>query len=669
MTVATLPDPGPAYAEAWEPALADLGLSIFRSRTKMSLLEWAEAHRRWPDESPYRADQTPHVRDVFAAYSDPGIEEITIVKPTQSGLTEGLALNAVGYHIDEDPRHILIVIPSVDEAGKWSKKKLQPMIDASPRLHGKLEDGSRKASNTTLEKSYPGGSIGIIGSNSGRGFRMVTIGVVIGDDVEGWDSTAGKGANSEGDQVTLLRRRTDRVADRKLVWISTPRLKGGRIHKLYTEMEARGEFHVPCPHCGEMQVLRWGGPDMPYGVRWDQAPEPEGYDPAPGEVVRKGVVHRPDTAFYLCEANGCVIAEMEKPGMEEAGEYLDDIGRRVVRPGVRSVGLWLRGALTITLPGSEWPRLIREFLKALDDPEKLRAFWNLVLGEFWETRGVSLEWERLYERREDYPMGVCPVGVEFLTVGVDIQDTWVEAYVWGWGWGKESWLIDHVVIDSPITRQETKDALTELLQASYETADPHQDALPIAGMAVDTGHEQEAVVAWAREVGDPRVMLVKGSSHHGWSVVVGTPTKSEVTFRGKRTGLLLWPVGTSLLKQETYGFLGLPVPIDGEACPPGSIHLPMVDDEVCKQLVGEDLVIKPNGSRVWEKNRHRQEGLDCRIYARASAERLGLGRMVGERPDVVSRPAAPRPEGEPTKRDGWIGKRRGGRGRGGRWLK
>lgn len=654
---------GVSYGANWSSRLSELGRQVFRPRARLSVLEWAETHRRWPDGTPYSTDHSPHVREVLEAYSDPSIEEITIVKPTQSGLTEGVAVNAIGYHIDQDPRAVLLVVPSIDEARKWSTKKLQPMIDNTEVVQGKLEDRSRASANTMAEKGFPGGSLGIVGSNSGRGFRMVTIGTSIGDDVEGWDSTAGKGANSEGDQVGLIRRRTDRVPDRKLVWISTPRLKGGRIYTLYEEMERRGEFHVPCPHCGVMQVLRWGSPDAPFGIKWERVTVTEGSRPGPGEVLRGSTLHRPRTAYYLCEANGCVIEEDHKPEMEAAGEYLADDGKPVRQPGVHTVGYWLRGALTITLPGSEWPRLVREFLKVKDEPEKLRAFTNLVLAEFWESRGESLEWERLYERRESYPLGQCPSGVEFLTVGVDVQDTWVEAYVWGWGWGKESWLIDHIVIDGSITGRSVKDQLSEVLHLSYPLEDGGE--LPIAGMAVDTGHEQEAVFEWARLVGDPRVMLIKGSSHHGWSIILGSPSKSEVSFRGKRYGMLLWPIGTSVIKQETYGYFKLPVPVDGEPYPPGFIHLPMVSDEVCKQLVAEDMVTKSNGRRMWEKNRHRNEGLDCRVYARGVAERLGLSRMVGERPDSKVT------ERSDTDSDTWLGsgrKKGGSRGGRKRWL-
>ncbi len=659
------------YASSCDERLRSMWAEVFEPRLRPSLQEWAESHRRWPDGSPYETATTPHVREIMAAYSDPAIEEITIVKPTQSGLTEGFALNAIGYHADVDPRDVMIVIPSVDEAEKWSKKKLQPMIDSTPRLRDRLEDGSRKSSNTILEKSFAGGSVGIVGSNSGRGFRMVTIGVAIGDDIEAWDATAGKGAKSEGDQVTLIRRRTDRVPDRKLAWISTPLLVGGRLWTLYHEMESRGQWHVPCPHCGAMQVLRWGGPDAPFGIKWDQASVAEGYEAKPGEVVHGRTVHRPDTAYYLCEASGCVIEESSKPAMEELGEYLDDEGQPVRRPGVRTVGYWLRGALTLTLPGAEWPRLVREFLGVKDNPEKRRTFFNTVLAEFHQDRGESPEWKRLYERRERYEVGTCPDGVVFLTAGVDVQKDRLEAFVWGWGYDKESWFLEHGIFPGDPYNKATWSPLTELLHRSFPRAEGA--ALPLAALAIDTGYADTAVVDWARRVGDPRVMLVKGDHWKNWKVIVGVPSKQEVTLDGRKVGYFLWPVGGALIKQETYGFLALDAPVDGEPYPPGYVHLPMIDDELVQQFVAEDLMTVPNKRgfpvREWVKTRHRNEFLDGRVYARAAAEREGLSRLIRGDEPMTPQERPKRKDGESRSGGGWLERGSAGRARRGGWLR
>lgn len=680
MSTATVADLGPPaeqelddFGAAWPGVLNDIGRQIFAPSGRVSLAEWAESTRLWPDQSPYRIDQTPHVRELMEAYSDPAVEEFVVVKPSQAGVTEALPVNAVGYHIDREPRALLIVIPSVDEAEKWSKKKLQPMLDATPELQGKLEEGSRKQSNTILEKTYPGGSVGIIGSNSGRGFRMVTVGTVLSDDVDGWDVTAGKGKDNEGDQVALIRRRTDRIADRKLAWISTPTRPKSRISRLYHEMQRSGELHVPCPHCGAMQVLRWGGPDEPFGIKWETEDVGPGYELAPGEILRESKVHRPATAYYLCEANGCVIEEKDKPWMEARGEYLAEDGLPVRLPGYRKLGYWMHGALTITMPGSEWPKLVEEFLNAVDHPETLRGFVNLVLAEEYQEKGEAPDWRRLYERREPYPLGTCPEGVEFITVGGDVQANRIEAFVWGWGYDKERWFIEHVVAPGDTFDQKTWGPMTALLHRMFPKEAGGE--LPVARFAMDCNFRPEAAIQWARDAGDPRIMLVRGDPWRNWTVIVGSPSRSDVTLRGKKTGLQLWPIGGALIKQELYGSLRLNAPVEGEPYPPGYTHLPMIEVELCKQLVAEDLVTTTDRrgftKREWVKNRHRNEMEDGFGYARGAAEQVGLSRMKrpGEqkkpkrKPKEADRPRDRGPGGRGGK--GWLG--RGGRGGG--WLK
>ena len=83
-------------------------------------------------------------------------------------------------------------------------------------------------------------------------------------------------------------------------------MKGtSRIEKAYEESDQR-RYYVPCPHCGEFQVLEWGGPETPYGIKWDKDENGEGI---------------PESAYYVCRHNGCVIHHNEKSGMVKRGEW------------------------------------------------------------------------------------------------------------------------------------------------------------------------------------------------------------------------------------------------------------------------------------------------------------------------------------------------------------
>ena len=152
----------------------------------------------------------------------------------------------------------------------------------------------------------------------------------------------------------------------------------------------------------------------------------------------------------------------------------------------------------------------------------------------------------------------------------------------------------------------------------------------------------------------------------------------------KLGGLKVWPVGSSFLKGETYGWLKLerPTAESGDPFPPGFVHLPLhaAGEEFCRQLTAEQFVARAgrNGFRriEWVKTRERNEALDCRVYARAAAAALGMdgwgdGRWA-RMADALSLPAGEIPTGgnvvppsppqvatDTQRPRGWLAPRRG----------
>ncbi|MCC4254137.1 phage terminase large subunit family protein [Sphingobium naphthae] len=131
------------------------------------------------------------------------------------------------------------------------------------------------------------------------------------------------------------------------------------------------------------------------------------------------------------------------------------------------------------------------------------------------------------------------------------------------------------------------------------------------------------------------VMAVKGRESIAAQQAIGSPNWQDVTVNGRKLkrGVRLWNIGTSMLKMELYGQLGLEKPVDGEDYPDGYIYLPDgLGDEWIKQLVAEELrfVKLRNGGvrREWHKVRDRNEALDNAIYARAVAIGIGVDRWT-----------------------------------------
>merc|ERR1712139_556717 len=94
-----------------------------------------------------------------------------------------------------------------------------------------------------------------------------------------------------------------------------------------------------------------------------------------------------------------------------------------------------------------WSEMVMEFNKAKGDAPLIKTFVNTRLAETFETDYVSaMSAEGLLRRCESYEQGMCPMGVLFITQGVDCQIDRLEVSTWGWGKGEESYFIDHIVL-------------------------------------------------------------------------------------------------------------------------------------------------------------------------------------------------------------------------------
>jgi len=71
------------------------------------------------------------------AFTDPYVEEITVMAASQVGKTEGM-FNMLGYLIDQDPGPTLVVLPRENDAKSVSYNRVLPMIHGSPVLRNRM---------------------------------------------------------------------------------------------------------------------------------------------------------------------------------------------------------------------------------------------------------------------------------------------------------------------------------------------------------------------------------------------------------------------------------------------------------------------------------------------------------------------------------------------------
>ena len=154
----------------------------------------------------------------------------------------------------------MCIQPSLQMASTFSRNRVAPMIRDTDVLKDKVADSrSRDSGNTIFSKSFRGGSLDLIGSNSAASISSRPVRVLLCDEVDRYGLTT-----TEGDAVALAERRCATFHNKKMAYVSTPTVKGNsRIEALYEQGDQR-MFYVPCPACGDYQTLEWKN------VKWDK---------------------------------------------------------------------------------------------------------------------------------------------------------------------------------------------------------------------------------------------------------------------------------------------------------------------------------------------------------------------------------------------------------------
>lgn len=548
---------------------------------------------------------------IMDAVTDPTVSQITVMKSARVGFTKVLDL-AIGFYVHQDPSPILMVQPRREDAEDYSSTEIAPMLRDTPVLAEIMGDPKAKNSNQTMLKRIfrNGSSIRFVGANTPDGFRRITARVVLFDEVDGYPKA---GAGDEGDQIALGKKRAETFWNRKFIMGSTPTTKGeSRIEKAWQQSDQR-RFFVPCPDCGERQYLEWGGPDTPHGIKWRRDENGRGL---------------PETAYYVCRANGCLIEEAYKAGMVNAGEW------RPTNPEGDHPGfhIWAGYSLHVN---ATWREIVAEWLRVKDDPLQRKTFFNLVLGEPYEEKGDrALAETKLLSRREVFTAEV-PDGVGVLTFGGDMQDDRAEIEVVGWGRDEESWSVAHEVIEGDPDTATFWDTVDAFLKRRWLRADGRPFTL-MAGCIDSGGHHTQRVYDFAKARLGRKIWAIKGESARGGQRSPVWPTKRP----SARLKTSFRPVilGVNAAKDVIRSRLHVEEP------GPGYMHFPVDRDaNYFAQLLAERSVAKEQAGqrfRVWEQIPGRaNEALDCRVYAYgALCGLMHFGLRLNARVDAVALP-------------------------------
>lgn len=596
-------------------------LEALRPKERLTVWEWADKYRMLSakdsaEPGPYRSDRTPYLREIMYELSNHSLtKKVVFKKGAQVGATAA-GLNWIGYIVDHDPGMTMVVWPTLPDAKKNSKIRLDPLIEATPRLRNKISMGNnRDAKNTGLLKDFQDGALIISGANSSSSLSSIPAKNIFGDEIDRWPDNV----EGEGDPISLVEARQRTYSRRKAYYVSTPTFKqSSKIHREFMASDQRF-FYVPCPHCFEYQVLGHEDWERPLSV-FDHLHYETEVDSNGKQLVTKATI--------FCKKCGEEMHEHYKPLMFQKGEW------RKHNPKSTIAGFHL-SSLYSPLGWMSWVDICQDYVNAKNsnDPEKMITFVNLDLGEVYEDVGERPVKDKLYKRREQYAIGTVQVGAVFLTMAVDVQQDRLEAEVIAWGRNRVRWSVERKIIIGSPKDTETWDELEDYMSSTFTHVSGYEVAITKVG--IDSGYESQSVYNFCRRFDPRRVVPLKGQDD--LSQIVAAPRAVDVKENGKtlRRGVKLWRVGTNLIKGEIYGDLQKDPPKDNlEADPAGFIHFPEYDGEYFEQLVAEERKLKRNkkGHTVveWHKTRDRNETLDLHVYNRALAAIVGMDRWKEE---------------------------------------
>lgn len=621
------------------------GLQALHRPRPVTVAEWLDLNYYLPAESSYtegRWQTLPFQVAIVNAMGNDDIREINFLKSARVGYSKML-LGVTAFFLEHRKRNCLIFQPTDGDAENFMKSHVEPMIRDVPNLLALAPWYGKKTKENTLAMKRFSNSRGlwVLGGKAAKNYREKSVDVVIYDELAAFDPDVEK----EGSPTSLGDKRIEGSTFPKSIRGSTPKIAGiCQIERAAAESPLMMRFHIHCPHCGELQSLKWGGNDCDHGIKWDKG--------------------KPQTAFYCCEHNGCRIIQSEldqSSGIwicERTGtrtkdgiEWLGNDGAPVMTPETVTWHIW-----TAYSPFTTWARIVVEFLKAKDDPGKLKTWVNTTLGETWEEdQGEKIEPENLLNQRERWANPV-PQPVRFITAGIDTQDDRFEFEITGWTADEESFVLEYGRLYGDLDRPEIWEKLAERMGRQLTRADGV--ILPIGMVCIDSGgHYTDEVYTFCER--EPfRFIPIKGVGDYGKPVAL-YPRKRN------RRGVYLTMVGTGNAKDAIYSRLKIePRPLDQRS--PGYRHHPIADWCDGAYFAGLTAESKQmtylKGRRVYtwvNPKGRRNEPLDCAVYSLA-AVRIGIQHFGWDLSSQLQSAPAPRPAPQQSRGSGWLGTSSGG---------
>ena len=567
------------------------------------------------------------------------VEVIVICKPAQIGGSVSTYAVAA-YFTHQEPRPILIVMADQQTAEAVSERRLQKTFHASPGLSKTIKQFTK----TELD-FLTGARIKLAWASSVAGLGTFEFGILILDEI---DKPGYYTSTKEAGPISLAIERTETYYNRKIVMLSTPTIETGNITQQLESCDVIYDWHIPCPHCGQHQPLRWsrehtsGFPDGNYraedgtihqlgGVVWDG-----GREATPEQI---------EAAGYVCGECGAIWNTIEKNNAVEQGKM---VARKEPQNPPKKVGFHVNRLYSLLGQSGNIPKLVRNWLDVQDRIEDLQGFINSTLAEPWKQITMSATSEQVLKARCALASQVVPQQAIALTCGIDMQLYGFWFVVRAWARDYTRWLIHY----GQLANWEELETL--LFDTAYPVEGNSDRTLRIWRAGIDTGGGEgqwgitmtEQAYWWVRKNGVGRgcnVWGTKGSSTPlAGRIKVGKTLDKTPSGKAIPGGLQIISLDTGKLKDAYHYHLNQAI----DQMPMGGYLHSETGEDYASHILAEEKRLNEKGLEEWVQIKRDNHLLDAEVISMACADPEWPGGGVNL---LIPRKARPAPQQDDRK--------------------
>lgn len=532
---------------------------------------------------PFSLAAFPHVDGVLSAFDDPKVRQIVLQWASRLGKTT-TCLSLMAKVAGTNPRNMMFAGPTKDAAGRVIGSRLYPILSSAEGVRQQLPPEARRSKlHVKLE------SCQIFVGWSGSETSLADVGAFFGhaSEIDKWDDSASK----EGDSLKLFVNRFKGFPDHKIIFESTPTIAGrSRIEKKMSESNQHRRY-VPCPHCGEYQVLIQGVEGIPGGFDWDRDSSGKS-DPDVAlqtahyvcKVCQKKIENHHRTVMLRAGVwvpNGCTIT----PDGKIQGKALKDRSDVV---GFGPLASWY--ALTET-----WGNFARLWIQAQKRPRDLQDVVNSYKGETWAIRKSKSTPEKVGAKiRTEIPRRILPDWTRLVTVTVDQQRSDGGYRLWvclAHGLNRSAHVVDYGLC------QQLEEVWERHIRSPYQHQDGGNPMTPHAA-AADSGWDTKKTYDFCNNHNG--MLPIKGSSGE---ISGGIPYRLAVVESGQYQGQTLFTVNTDFWETDLQARLDERLPEEDESlslCAGADVDFEFLE-QLCNGTLSDKIDGRGQAKLIWIK--------------------------------------------------------------------